>query len=98
MNVNSVPIWVRVMELDLKYWGQNTLIKIDSLLGKPIKTDRAVAIRELLHYARILIEVDIEDELTDTISFENEWGGIQHYLVQYEWKPLKCSNRQIYGH
>lgn len=63
LDVNSVPIWVRLMELDLKYWGQNTLIKLGSLPGKSIKIDRATAMRELLHYARILIEVNIEEDL-----------------------------------
>lgn len=56
-DINCVPIWVRLMELDLKYWGQNALMKIGSMLGKPIKTDRATSVKELLHYGRILIEL-----------------------------------------
>lgn len=74
LDVSSVPVWVRLMELDLMYLGQNTLMKLGSILGKPIKTDKATTMRELLHYARIFIEVSIEDELPEIISFENEWG------------------------
>lgn len=71
-DVNCVPIWVRLMELDLKYWGQNTLMKLGSMLGKPIKTDRATTMKELLHYAHLFIDVSIVHELPDSISFENE--------------------------
>lgn len=59
------------MSLDLKYWGQNTLMKLASVLGKPLKIDRAIAMKDLLHYARVLVEVSIEDELLDEITFEN---------------------------
>lgn len=54
--------------------------------------------KELLHYARILVEVSIDEELPETISFENEWEGIQHYEVQYEWKPIKCRKCSMFGH
>lgn len=97
-DVRRVPIWVRLIELDLKYWGQSTLMKLGSMLGKPVKTDRATAMKELLHDARLLIEVSIDEDLPETITFENEWGAIQHYGVQYEWKPVKCSKCGMFGH
>lgn len=80
IDVSTIPIWVRLMELDLKYWGQYTLMKLGSLLGKPLKTDRATTMKELLHCARILVEVSIDDDLLDSISFEDEWSGIKHIL------------------
>lgn len=49
-------------------------MKITSVIGKPMKTDRGNAMRDLLHYARILVEVSIDDDLLESISFENEWG------------------------
>lgn len=86
------------MDLDLKYWGQSTLIKLATILQKPIKTDRAMTMKDLLHYARILIEVSIEDDIPETIGFKNEWGGIQHYEVKHEWKLVKCLKCSMYGH
>lgn len=60
IDVSCVPIWVRLMDLDLKYGGQQTLMKLASQLGKPIKTDRATTMKELLSYARVLVEMSIE--------------------------------------
>lgn len=58
LNVNIVFIWVRLMELDFKYWGKNIFIKLGSLLGKLIKIDMVMVMRELFYYVWILIEVD----------------------------------------
>lgn len=98
LDVSSAPVWIRIMELDLKYWGQGTLMKLGSLLGTPIKTDHATSMRELLHCAHILVDVSIDDNLPDEISFENEWGGIMHYQVEYEWRPVKCTKCNMFGH
>lgn len=53
--------------------------------------------RDLLHYARILVKISIDDELPDTITFEIEWGGIQHNKVEFEWKPDKCVKCKMFG-
>lgn len=37
--VDKVPILIRLLELDLKYWGKGVLTKISGLIGKPINTD-----------------------------------------------------------
>lgn len=76
MNVNIIQIWVRLMELDFKYWRQNILMKLGIMLGKSVKTDRVMTMKKVFQYVRILIEVDIEEEMVMIISFENEWGGI----------------------
>lgn len=98
IDVSTAPIWVRLVDLDLKYWVQQTLMKLASALGKPIKTDRATAMRELLSYARILVEVSTEEEIQEIISFETEWGTIRHIEVKYEWKPIKCKKCSMFGH
>lgn len=98
IDISSVLIWVRIMKFDLKHWGQHTLMKLGSILGKPLKTDRATAMKELLQYTRLLIEVPINVGLPDSINFENEWGGIQCYDVHYEWSPVKCKHCGMYGH
>lgn len=42
-DVMVVPSWIRLPNLALKYWGQQTLYKLVCKVGKPIKTDRATA-------------------------------------------------------
>lgn len=60
---------VRLMDLELKYWGQNTLMKLVGLILKPIKTDRATAMKELLSYAGVMVEMSIEEEFPEVLTF-----------------------------
>ncbi|KAJ8419756.1 hypothetical protein Cgig2_022413 [Carnegiea gigantea] len=39
-SINSLPIWVQFPELDVKYWGVDSLSKLGSLLGIPLKIDK----------------------------------------------------------
>lgn len=47
-------------------------MKLGSLFGNLLKVDCVMVMEGLLYYSRILIEVFIDDELFDFISFENE--------------------------
>lgn len=70
------------MDFDLKYWGQqNILMKIVVILGKLLRRGRVIIMKDLLYYVRVLIEVSIDEELSEIISFGNEWGGVKYYLV-----------------
>lgn len=46
-----IPVWVRFNELDIKYWGQASITKLASIVGKPLKADRATIQKERLTYA-----------------------------------------------
>ncbi|KAJ8423884.1 hypothetical protein Cgig2_001550 [Carnegiea gigantea] len=39
--ITSLPLWVQLHDLDIKYWSLSSLSKICSSLGIPIKTDRS---------------------------------------------------------
>ena len=56
----------------IKYWGANTLMKLTSRIGKPIKTDKVTAQKERWDAVRVMAEVKFGDELPDQIEFENE--------------------------
>ena len=63
--LTSLPIWVQLHELDLKYWGMDSLGKIGSILGIPIKTDRYTMEKRLLRYARLLIDIPLDAPFHD---------------------------------
>lgn len=54
--------------------------------------------KELLSYARILVDVSIDEEIPEIISFETEWGEIGHIQVKYEWKPIKYKKCRMFGY
>ncbi|XP_070054648.1 uncharacterized protein [Nicotiana tomentosiformis] len=57
---SKVPIWIRLPELDIKYWGQNALTKIAGLVGNPLKANRATTLKERMTFARVLVEVALD--------------------------------------
>ncbi|XP_059315818.1 uncharacterized protein LOC132066531 [Lycium ferocissimum] len=96
--VEKVPVWVRLEGLELKYWGQTALTKIASLIGKPLKIDSATNMRERLMYARIMVEVPLNQTCPDFVMFENEKGQIMEQAVTYEWRPVLCAHCKNFGH
>lgn len=48
--------------------------------------------RDLLNFARVMVEVFVKQDFPDTVEFLDEWGYKVSQEVQYEWKPIHCSN------
>lgn len=96
--VENVPIWVRLVGLDINYWGKSALTKIAGMVGNPLKADMATIQKDRLTYARVLIEMPLTKEYPKDIMFENEMGKIVHQKVEYEWKPILCMKCKNFGH
>ncbi|KAJ8421923.1 hypothetical protein Cgig2_025978 [Carnegiea gigantea] len=96
--IKSLPLWIRLPDLDLKYWGMESLSKIGSLIGIPLKTDCYTKERTMIKYARLMIEVPIEGPFPDFVEFFNDEDILIRQQVQFEWKPIKCTHCSMYGH
>ncbi|KAK4371170.1 hypothetical protein RND71_010645 [Anisodus tanguticus] len=81
--VDKVPVWIRLVGLEVKYWGKSALTKIASLVGQPLRVDKATS-QERLTYARLLVEIPLNQEYLSAVRFENEYGTIMQQLVEYE--------------
>ncbi|KAL9244367.1 hypothetical protein vseg_018149 [Gypsophila vaccaria] len=55
--VSSVPVWIRLRGLDLKYWGENCLRKFANEVGKFVRLDGFRRDTPHLEFARILVEM-----------------------------------------
>lgn len=95
--IKSVPIWIQLI-LNFKYWGEKSLFKIVSQLGKPIKRDAATVSRDKLQYARVLVDMPITQKLPDQVSFMNEHSELVQVPITYEWRPTVCDNCKLVGH
>ncbi|XP_062075142.1 uncharacterized protein LOC133779166 [Humulus lupulus] len=96
--VRSVPLWIRLPNLGLQYWGQKCLSALVSTIGKPIMVDKFTKERSMIRYARILVEMEISDNSPFIIYFVNERGQVQEQFFEYEWLPIKCNNCKGYDH
>uniref|UniRef100_A0A803PJP0 Reverse transcriptase domain-containing protein n=1 Tax=Cannabis sativa TaxID=3483 RepID=A0A803PJP0_CANSA len=48
--------------------------------------------RERLSYARVMIEVIMDQNFPEFLKFENEFGSSTKVNLKYEWKPVGCSH------
>ena len=96
--VKKLPIWIQLHGLDVKYWGEKSLGKIVSQLGSLIKVDQATKNRDKLMFARVMIEVQIDQEFPNVIHFRNEIGIMVSQQVNYDWLPITCSVCKGMGH
>ncbi|KAJ8419307.1 hypothetical protein Cgig2_009218 [Carnegiea gigantea] len=93
--IASPPIWIQLPELDIKYWGIQSLSKIGSMLGIPLKTDKYSKEKSMLKYVRLLVEMPLEGHFPDYVEFVNGKSVLIRQKVTYEWHPLKCSHCKI---
>lgn len=63
-----------------------------------MRVDKATEMREKLQYARVLLEVKVDHEFPDQISFVNEKGIDVVFEIHYEWKPVMCDVCHQLGH
>ncbi|XP_062114379.1 uncharacterized protein LOC133825461 [Humulus lupulus] len=97
-DMQQVPIWIQLTNLDLKYWGEQSLFKIVSQIGQQLKIDPVTKSKGKLNFARIMIEVSIAQSFPSIISFINEKDCQMDVMVHYEWKPIVCSHCKGLGH
>ncbi|XP_057529597.1 uncharacterized protein LOC130808151 [Amaranthus tricolor] len=97
-DVKTVPMWIKLPGLDLKYWGVKALTKICSGVGKFIKPDNPTLDKDKLQFARVLIETELDAPLPDSITFINEKGNTITQVIKYDWKPTVCTSYKGFGH
>ncbi|KAK4721936.1 hypothetical protein R3W88_012169 [Solanum pinnatisectum] len=49
-------------------------------------------------YARLLVEIPLNQEYPTCIMFENENGNIVEQRMEYEWKSVLCTKCKNFGH
>lgn len=97
--IQVVPIWMKLPKLNVKYWGEKCLIKLVNHIGKPVKLDQATQKKERIMFARIMVEVNVNQQLPETLVFVNEDGKeVMRQDIQYEWRPTVCQNCKKMGH
>lgn len=77
--------------------------KLVAHIGKFVRVDRATAKREKLHYARVLLEVKVDQEFVtrSRLSMRRVWVlelWMESFDVHYEWKPVVCAVCKQLGH
>ncbi|GKD39054.1 RNA-directed DNA polymerase, eukaryota, reverse transcriptase zinc-binding domain protein [Tanacetum coccineum] len=96
------------VNIPLEAWSIKGISALASRLGRPIKMDKVTvdmcrAGTGRLGYARVLIEVNAEDEFLDKIEINyvddmKKVKSTKWVKVEYTWKPVRCTHCKVFGH
>ena len=91
--LERLTVWARIPCLPIEYYNDEFLLRIGSLLGKPIKVDRNTSMVSRGHYPRICIEINMEKPLVAKFKLHRRVRP-----VEYEGLHLVCFSCGRYGH
>ncbi|VFQ89794.1 unnamed protein product [Cuscuta campestris] len=110
---STMPVWVKLMDVPMQFWGPNSLSKIASKLGRPLFTDgltNKVASKLTVendpednlaykkpNFCRVLIHMDLSKPPPSCVKV-NFVGGSYSQFVEYEDLPLYCYHCEKFGH
>ncbi|XP_058762254.1 uncharacterized protein LOC131635637 [Vicia villosa] len=69
--LRTILVWI---QLPLHLWGVTSLVNISSILSITLMTDECITNRYQISYAKILVELDITQEIVDEIIIGDENG------------------------
>ncbi|KAI8569575.1 hypothetical protein RHMOL_Rhmol02G0288700 [Rhododendron molle] len=96
--LSRIPIWAQFSSVTIEFWTEKGLSYIASAVGTPLYADSETEKWKRLSYARICVEVDVGDELLQTVDVAYANGAIATVKVRYPWKPSSCSKCWVLGH
>ncbi|XP_028547904.1 uncharacterized protein LOC110098388 [Dendrobium catenatum] len=87
---NSIPIWIKIVDLPLAVWNPLGISKIASFVSHPLAVDALTARKTRLTYARVCVMVTKESSFPDEIPISMD-GDEMSLQVLYDWKPTPCA-------
>ncbi|KAL9376450.1 hypothetical protein Peur_030570 [Populus x canadensis] len=69
-----------------------------SVLGKPIQCDQPTSTLSRMSYARVLVEIDLLEELRHSVEISLPEGPALHQSVVYDALPKYCNFCHVLGH
>lgn len=96
--LKNVPVWVRFPNLPLFCWGVECLSRIASVLGVPIMDDDNTMMQKRISYARVLIDIDVTQDLPECIKVEGLNGDTFDQKLVFDWVPPFCEKCKKAGH
>ena len=92
-SVSSVAVWIRLPELPVEYYIQESLMRIGNGLGPVLRVDFQTASGSRGRFARICIQLDLEKPLVKTVRV----GKVRQAVI-YEGIGLLCFHCGKVGH
>ncbi|KAF8395677.1 hypothetical protein HHK36_019627 [Tetracentron sinense] len=98
IEISSLPLWIKVLNLPLHMWVVDSLSEIGSMLGRPICFDKQTVDRGRLNYAKMFVEVDDSKELSNEIRVSINGQDEIRLDLQFDCKPARCNGCRVFRH
>lgn len=96
--LREVPVWIKLHNLPLCCWSIESLSRIASIVRVPLCADQCTSDQQRVNYARVLVQVDMTQDLVDRVTIEKTNGDQLVQRVEYEWRPLFRKSCSQLGH
>ncbi|GAV77738.1 DUF4283 domain-containing protein, partial [Cephalotus follicularis] len=94
----KVHVWVKLMNIPLELWTPSRLSHLASVLGKPMHMDSATGSRQIIHFARVCVEVEASNKFPSYIWARRSNGVVVDVKVEYSWKLVVCDHCKVFDH
>lgn len=98
MKPEKVVVWVRFGLMEMEFWSTKILSKLASYIGVPQQSDLLTVTQGRLGFARVLVEVEVNGDLPESVPLISTRYGNSLIPVTYEWYPVQCPNYSRWGH
>ncbi|XP_059067697.1 uncharacterized protein LOC131858468 [Cryptomeria japonica] len=92
-----VSIWIKLSGLPLEFWDDTIFKWIGNSLGQFVVVDNVTMQKSKLVYARLCVNVVVNNPLPNFIALKSKWGKWTHAIV-YESVSLYCQICGKHGH
>ncbi|KAJ7976148.1 reverse transcriptase [Quillaja saponaria] len=91
--INRTAVWLRFPSLPIEYFNSRALVEAGNLIGKLIKCDKTTESSERGKFARICVEVNLNQPFVPRVKIGRSWRK-----VEYEGLHSICFHCGVYGH
>ncbi|XP_028758744.1 uncharacterized protein LOC114717714 [Neltuma alba] len=92
-NQRKITAWIRIPDLPMEFYNVESLGMIGNMVGRTIKIDRSTSIYDKGGFARLCVEIDLQQPLPTAFTAFGE-----DRQIVYEGLHMVCFHCGRYGH
>ncbi|XP_038993211.1 uncharacterized protein LOC120116891 [Hibiscus syriacus] len=97
-DLSKIPVWVKLFNVPLELYSRTGLSYIASAIGVPLSMDSITASKSRLEYAKVCVEIGVNDELPKFIDVVLRDGQAASISVDVPCIPSCCRKCMVFGH
>lgn len=90
---HKIAVWVRIPRLPIELCNNSYLKRVGPFIGTMLKVDKRTSLHDRARFARICVEVNLENQLQTHITIRGE-----KFYLEFERLHAICFRCGKYGH